>query len=123
MKHPVIHFEIAANDPERLKRFYKELFGWKIEGSAEMPEYQMIITAEEGEPGINGGLMSKQMPQQCNLNYVSVESIETYAEKLKELGGQVVVPKMAVPKMGYFAVGLDPEGNPVGLWQTDPNAA
>ena len=122
MEHPVIHFEIAANDMARLKRFYADLFGWKIEGSAEMPDYQMITTAEEGKPGINGGLMKKRAPQQCNVNYVSVESIETYANKLQQLGGQMVVPKMAVPKMGYFAVGVDPEGNPVGLWQTDPNA-
>jgi len=33
-----------------------------------------------------------------------------------------VMPKTAVPKMGYFAVCLDPEGNPIGLWEMDPNA-
>jgi predicted enzyme related to lactoylglutathione lyase len=27
-----------------------------------------------------------------------------------------------VPTMGWFATGSDPEGNPIGLWQTDPNA-
>jgi len=24
--------------------------------------------------------------------------------------------------MGWFATGTDTEGNPIGLWQTDPNA-
>jgi predicted enzyme related to lactoylglutathione lyase len=24
--------------------------------------------------------------------------------------------------MGWFATGSDPEGNPIGLWQTDPSA-
>jgi predicted enzyme related to lactoylglutathione lyase len=24
--------------------------------------------------------------------------------------------------MGYFAVCQDPEGNPFGIWQSDPNA-
>jgi predicted enzyme related to lactoylglutathione lyase len=28
-----------------------------------------------------------------------------------------------VPQMGYFAVCQDPEGNPFGLWETDPAAA
>jgi len=29
----------------------------------------------------------------------------------------------AVPQMGYFAVCQDPEGNPFGLWESDPAAA
>jgi predicted enzyme related to lactoylglutathione lyase len=31
--------------------------------------------------------------------------------------------KTAVPQMGYFAVCQDPEGNPFGLWESDPAAA
>jgi len=31
-------------------------------------------------------------------------------------------PKAAVANMGWFAMLLDPEGNPFALWQTDPNA-
>ncbi len=27
----VVHFEIHADDPERAVRFYKKVFGWKIE--------------------------------------------------------------------------------------------
>jgi predicted enzyme related to lactoylglutathione lyase len=42
---------------------------------------------------------------------------------VKENGGQVIIEKMAVPKMGYFALCLDPEENPFGLWLTDENAA
>jgi predicted enzyme related to lactoylglutathione lyase len=29
-KAVVAHFEIAAKDPESLKRFYASLFGWRI---------------------------------------------------------------------------------------------
>jgi predicted enzyme related to lactoylglutathione lyase len=28
-----------------------------------------------------------------------------------------------VPGMGWFATGADTEGNPIGLWQTDPSAS
>jgi len=122
MAHPVVHFEIPAQDMERLKRFYSDLLGWRFEGSPGMPDYLMITTAEQGQ-GINGGLMKKMVPQQTVLNYVMVESVEEYSEKVKKLGGQVVMGKTAVPKMGWFAVCLDPEGNPIGLWQMDPNAA
>jgi predicted enzyme related to lactoylglutathione lyase len=40
---------------------------------------------------------------------------------VKENGGKADDP-MAVPGMGWFATGEDTEGNPIGLWQTDPNA-
>jgi predicted enzyme related to lactoylglutathione lyase len=30
--------------------------------------------------------------------------------------------KTAVRQMGYFAVCQDTEGNPLGIWETDPNA-
>jgi len=121
MAHPIVHFEIPAQDMERLRQFYSQLLGWTFEAAPGMPNYMMITTAAEGE-GINGGLMKKLMPQQTVLNYVMVESVAEYAEKAKQLGGQVVVPKTAIPKMGWFAVCLDPEGNPIGLFEADPNA-
>ena len=67
--------------------------------------------------------MKRQMPQQTHLNYVMVESVAEYSDNAKKLGGQVVVSKTAIPKMGYFAVCLDPEGNPIGIWEDDKSAA
>ena len=32
--HTIVHFEIPANDAEKLRRFYTELFGWRIEKTA-----------------------------------------------------------------------------------------
>jgi predicted enzyme related to lactoylglutathione lyase len=36
----IVHFEIPSDDTERSKKFYNELFGWKIEkwpGSEDTP--------------------------------------------------------------------------------------
>ena len=30
MDHTIVHFEIPANDVDKLKRFYEEVFDWKI---------------------------------------------------------------------------------------------
>jgi predicted enzyme related to lactoylglutathione lyase len=41
MDHTIVHFEIPADDPERAARFYRDLFGWKIdkyEGSTDQRE-------------------------------------------------------------------------------------
>ena len=122
MNHTVVHFEIPFDDLEKGKKFYSELFGWKITAEPGFEDYLMVQTAPQGE-GVDGGLMKKKMPSQCSVNYVQVESVEEFSVKVKQLGGQVVVPKTAIPKMGYFAVALDPENNCFGLWETDPSAA
>ena len=121
MAHPVVHFEIPANDVEKIKRFYADLFGWTIE-STSFPEFWMVTTITDGQ-GINGAIVKRQVPQQTPMNYVNVESVADFSAKVSQLGGQVVVAKTAVPKMGHFAVCLDPEGSPIGLWEMDPNAA
>jgi predicted enzyme related to lactoylglutathione lyase len=115
----IVHFEIPADDPERAKKFYTDLFGWKIEKTPEM-DYWMITTS--GEKQVDGGMMKRQDPQQQITNYIDVSSIDEHAAKVEKLGGKVVVPKAPVPGFGYFAVCLDTENNAFALWQSDKNA-
>jgi predicted enzyme related to lactoylglutathione lyase len=51
-----------------------------------------------------------------------VASVSKAAAKVKKLGGKILMPKTAVPKMGYFAVCLDTEKNPFALWELSPTA-
>jgi len=115
----VVHFEIAADDVSRAKKFYENLFGWEIKPVPEM-EYWLIATS--GENAVNGGMMKRQQPEQRITDYISVSSVADYAAKVEKLGGKIIVPKMAVKGMGYFAVCLDTEQNPFGLWECDTNA-
>jgi len=119
----IVHFEIPTDDLERAKKFYTELFGWKIEKYPGPMEYWMITTTDEkGEKALEGGMMQRQHPQQPITNYVDVPSIDEYASKVEKLGGKVVLPKTAVPGIGYFAVCLDTENNTFAIWETDNNA-
>jgi predicted enzyme related to lactoylglutathione lyase len=68
--------------------------------------------------GTNGGMMKKIDVNQRPLNYVSVESVDDFIKKIQALGGKIIVPKTPIPNMGAFAVGLDPEGNPVGIFES-----
>ncbi len=124
MAHTIVHFEMPANDPEKVAAFYRSLFGWQIEKTpGEGVEYWLIQTVAEGEQGVNGGIMRRQNPQQGPLNYIGVESVDQYTATAVGLGATVVVPKQAVPGMGFFAVLLDPEGNPLALWGMSPQAS
>jgi predicted enzyme related to lactoylglutathione lyase len=128
LDHTVVHFEIPANNPEKLSEFYKSLFGWKIEKMAmEGGDYWMIETRpgtaqnmEEAmkRPGTNGGMMKKTDANQRPVNYVMVESVDEFSKKLQTLGGKVVVPKTPIPNMGAFAVALDPENNAFGIFES-----
>jgi predicted enzyme related to lactoylglutathione lyase len=118
-----IHFEIPAENPERLMAFYQTVLGWtfqKWEGGG-MP-YWMITTGADSEPGINGGLMPRQNAQQPCVNTVGVANLDETLAAAVANGAQVALPRMAVPGVGWLAYILDPEGHLLGMMQMDSAA-
>jgi predicted enzyme related to lactoylglutathione lyase len=118
-----IHFEIPADNPERVIAFYGSVFGWTVQkwDGGGMP-YWLVTTGPEGEPGINGGIMPKRHPQQPCVNTVGVANVDEALASVTAHGGEVAVPKMAIPGVGWLAYGKDPEGNIFGLMQEDRGA-
>ncbi|MDM7934276.1 MAG: VOC family protein [Methanothrix sp.] len=112
----IVHFEVPADDLQRAKAFYSSLFGWKIEEVPGM-EYMMIDTF-----GLGGGMMKRVHPGQQIIDYIGVPSVDEYSAKVVELGGEVLVPKKAVPGMGYFVICMDTEKNVFGIWEMDQSA-
>jgi len=123
MDHTIIHFIIPAADVEKMKQFYVGLFGWKIENYPGLMDYwdiQTVPVDEKGmllRPGVNGGMVKKESPEQKPVNYISVDSIDESIEKVKRLGGKIASPKQEVPNVGWIAVAEDPEGNQIALLQ------
>ena len=132
MPNRVVHFEIQADDLERAAKFYREIFGWKIEkwvGSS--MEYWMVMTAEKDskEPGISGGLLKRPCPpplKESGTNSytctVLVENYDEMATKILKAGGIEAMPKFAIPGMAWQGYFLDTEGNVFGIHQADVNA-
>jgi predicted enzyme related to lactoylglutathione lyase len=118
----VVHFELAADDPERAVQFYRTVFGWEIEKWTGPMDYWLIMTGPEGEPGIDGGLGKRDDPGQHTTNTIDVDSVDEYVKKVVANGGKVVVPKHAVPGVGYLAYCTDTEGNVFGMMASDPSA-
>ncbi len=117
----IVWFEIPADNPERAKKFYSALFGWKIEKFPGMTDYWHIDTGGSDDTP-DGGLMARQHPEQPITNYINVASVTKFMAKVKKLGGKVCVPKSAVPEMGYFAVCTDTENNTFALWERNHSA-
>jgi predicted enzyme related to lactoylglutathione lyase len=109
----IVHFEIPAEDLQRARDFYSKLFGWKIKSMTGM-DYMMIDTF-----GLGGGIMKRMHPDQQITDYIGVPSVDEYSARVEGLGGKILVPKKAVPGMGYFVICMDTESNAFGIWETD----
>ena len=116
MDHRVVHFEIPADDVEALAVFYRDLLGWTIEAAPEFPDCCSVSpSADEG--ALMGSMVKRWMPQQMPVNYVRVESVADYVAKARTLGATVVMDKTDIADTGWCAVLVDPQGNPLGLFE------
>ncbi len=77
------------------KKFYEDVFSWKIEKWEGPMEYWNITTGSQEEPGINGGLMKKQggergidTPITTYVCTIGVPNIDGYLNKIQEHGGK-----------------------------------
>jgi predicted enzyme related to lactoylglutathione lyase len=123
MANSPVHFEIPADDVARAKTFYEKTFGWKIKAFPMPPghEYFGVTTKKDEDPGINGGLMKRNMPGQPFTNYLSVKSIDAMNQRVQANGGTIVLPKQEIgPGMGWISAFKDTENNIIGLHQTPP---
>lgn len=118
----VIHFEIPADDPERASSFYQSVFGWKFQRWDGPMEYWLVETGPDQQPGINGGLARRQAPTSSTVNVLDVVSVDDTIAKVDKAGGKTVLPKSAVPGMGWVAYFTDTEQNVFGVMQADPGA-
>jgi len=112
MAAPVTHFEVNAKDAARVREFFSNLFGWKIEIDQQM-NYAIVDTGVK--MGINGGIGQAMGPNSSVTFYVQVEDVKAHLDKAVSLGGTVVMPLTEVPGVVTLAQIADPEGNVVGL--------
>ena len=117
----IIWFEIPADRPERARKFYHKLFGWKINQFPEMKDYWHIDTGG-ADASPDGGLMARKQPGQTITNYINVPSVDKAAAKVRKLGGKICMPRTAVPQMGYFVLCQDTEKNTFAVWEMNPKA-
>lgn len=109
---PVVHWEIAATDPERLRTFYGQLFNWTI---GDGPIMSIPPGVGGPEPGPAGHIRASDRPGVTL--YVQVRDLAAALARTAELGGTVVLERYQVPGGATLAFIDDPEGNRVVLVQ------
>lgn len=111
MPNPVVLFEIAGRDGERLRPFYKQLFGWTF-SSADAGGYSELDAVGGG---LGGAFHQEQHGPVETLIYVQVPDLVGALASAERLGGKTIVPPTAGFGKRRIAQFEDPEGNIIGL--------
>jgi uncharacterized protein len=123
MPNDIAHFAIHADDCQRAKAFYVNVFGWTFEPWGP-PNFWRIHTS----PGaVHGALQQRREPlsgvgmrgYECS---ISVADIDATAKSIEANGGALMMPPFLIEGVGRLVMFRDTEGNSVGAMQYLPSA-
>ncbi len=117
MSSPVLHFEIAGKDVQKLINFYSTVFEWKIFPLND----ELYIADPSSDKGIEGHLFETTEEMGFTnlvIIYVQVDDIWGCLEKTESLGGKILIQPQEIPgNASHYALFRDPSGNSIGLLQ------
>jgi predicted enzyme related to lactoylglutathione lyase len=125
MGQAVVHFEVTGKDPEQLRKYFGDLFGWEFDTGgpvarsvSDAGQYGFTENSTPGGIGIPGGVGGGPSRDGYVTFYVSVDDVAAALEKAEQLGGKRVFGPEKVEENG-LVVGqfTDPEGHLIGLAQ------
>ena len=125
--NPVVHFEMPAEDRNRMAVFYADAFGWKTKMLGEdMGNYVLVTTTETDDIGmikkpgaINGGFYPKneETPDQYPTLVIGVEDIRAAMDNITAAGGKLLGEPMEIKDYGMYVSFYDTEGNKISMMQ------
>jgi len=126
MKNKVTHFAIHIDDMDRAKIFYEGVFDWGFASYGPTDFFQIKVDKTEGGELI-GALQSRNYSPvkekiiglECT---ISVGNVDEIIKRVEDKGGQILMPKTAIPYVGWITKFLDTEGNLVCAMQSDNSA-
>jgi predicted enzyme related to lactoylglutathione lyase len=113
MASKVVHFEVVGKDPEALRSYYGDLFGWEFGDPMGPTDYAMVQNGDGIAGGIGGA--PEGYPGHVTF-YVEVPDVGAALEQAESLGGHRMMGPDEVPGAG-IVIGLfsDPEGHTIGV--------
>ena len=121
MGQPVVHFEIIGKDPDRLRSYYSDLFGWEFDSDNPM-NYGIVqrdANVSADGTGIGGGVGSGPEGYPGHVTfYIEVPDVEAALAKAESLGGSRVMGPEKVMEQVEIGLFNDPEGHLLGVVKT-----
>jgi len=110
-------FQIPPTMPIDAMAFFNDVFGWTFQqqgsqtylsATAEASPFQIVSLHEDNEPTIGT---------------IEVKDVDRMVKRVQKEGGEIVIPKKAVPGIGWLAYCKGPDQNIFSLMQPDTLAA
>lgn len=111
-------FDLATPDLAVAKAFYQQIFGWEaVDTGPDFGHYHFAQLQGDNVVGI-GQIWPPDSPQPSVWTiYFASDDAAADCERVKALGGQVMVEPMTIGDSGVMAICSDPTGAVFGLWQ------
>lgn len=121
MPNKLAHFAIEADDVERAKAFYENVFGWKFDAWGP-PNFYRFSGA-----GIDGALQERREPMPegrkgFELTF-AVDDLEATAKSITQAGGSADGERYTIPGVGTLTSFTDSECNAGMIMQYEPAVA
>jgi predicted enzyme related to lactoylglutathione lyase len=118
----ITHFAVRAENVARAKKFYETVFGWQFQEWGP-PDFYLIKTGNEQNPGIMGALQKRTESVGTGFNgyecTIGVENLSQTEAKVIHAGGTILMKPMEIPNVGRLFQFADTEGNHVCAMQYD----
>jgi predicted enzyme related to lactoylglutathione lyase len=113
------HFAINADDVQRAKHFYEDVFDWRFDPWGP-PDYYQVNNAGAG---LKGALQERRQMGAAGRGLETtfgVDDLKATIAAIEAGGGKVVMPPYRMEGVGELIYFQDTEGNIVGAMQYDP---
>jgi uncharacterized protein len=122
MAAQVTHFAINADDVERARAFYADVFDWSFDAWGP-PGFYRISTGD----GIGGALQQRRelVEGRPTIGYecsIAVDDVDAVAAAVVAHGGRILMDRTSIAGVGHLVFFADPEGNVAGAIQYDESA-
>jgi uncharacterized protein len=113
-------YELITTDVAAARTFYTKVMGWSALDASVPGGSYTLFTA--GNAAVSGLMELSEDARRMGgtptwVGYVGVSDVDATAERIKHLGGAVLVPPTSVPNISRFAIFADPQSARLALFK------
>jgi predicted enzyme related to lactoylglutathione lyase len=115
--------DLSSPDPDRARKFYTDMFGWKLSADTDDNPPSGYVHIQNGEQFI-GGILPVHFRQPGTpahwMPYIYTSNCDSSAAKAKQLGAKFCMEPTTMENVGRFGVLSDPQGATFAIFQSMP---